>query len=222
MIGVGLGSRQPKPLESEPREARSCECFGIDPRAALLPGKGRQLVLELPRTSQAPGMARRWLFASFAEELDSRAHEKAQLLVSELVTNAVVHGRGRMEIHAQLDRDRLLVEVIDEGPGFTPAVGERDPESAGGDGLRIVDEEASRWGIREGAAHVWFELRRHRPGSDRKVSDPVPGTKRPRVTDTLERSVDLAEQRSANRSRALAEAAPTRRPQLAPAAPRCV
>jgi anti-sigma regulatory factor (Ser/Thr protein kinase) len=133
-----------------------------------------QLVLELPRTSQAPGIARRWLSGSFADELDSRTHETARLLVSELVTNAVVHGRGRIEIHAHLDRDRLLVEVIDEGPGFTPAIRKRDSDTAGGDGLRIVEEEASRWGVRPGAADVWFELPRHRPSSDGEGTGPIP------------------------------------------------
>jgi anti-sigma regulatory factor (Ser/Thr protein kinase) len=138
------------------------------------------LVLELSRTSQAPGIARRWLAESFAEDLDSLAQETATLLVSELVTNAVVHGRGRVEIHAQLGRDHLLVEVIDEGPGFTPTVREHDPGTVGGCGLRIVEHEASRWGIREGAAHVWFELPRHPAGSDRKTSAPIPDPQRSR------------------------------------------
>jgi anti-sigma regulatory factor (Ser/Thr protein kinase) len=119
------------------------------------------LVLEVPRTSQAPGIARRWLAESYAQDLDHHAQETAKLLVSELVTNAVTHGHGRVEIHAQLDRDRLLVAVIDEGPGFTPTIRERDPDIPGGRGLRIVDAEASRWGIREAAADVWFELPRH-------------------------------------------------------------
>ena len=83
------------------------------------------------------------------------------------MTNAVIHGRGRIEVRAELDRDRLLVEVIDEGPGFTPTVREPHPDTAGGNGLRIIEEEACRWGIREGAADVWFELPRHAQGADR-------------------------------------------------------
>lgn len=116
--------------------------------------------LELPRTRQAPGIARRWLAGFLASEPDGLMQQKAMLLVSELVTNAVVHGRGRIELRAELDGDRLLVEVDDEGPGFTPTDGARDPGVAGGHGLRIVEEEASRWGIRKGKADVWFELPR--------------------------------------------------------------
>jgi anti-sigma regulatory factor (Ser/Thr protein kinase) len=62
----------------------------------------------LPRSIEAPGVARRWLVESFAEELDVSAREKARSLVSELVTDAVVHGRGRIVIRVQLDRERLL------------------------------------------------------------------------------------------------------------------
>lgn len=177
-----------------------------------------QLVLELPRTSQAPGIARRWLAESFADELDDLAHENAKLLLSELVTNAVVHGRGRVQIRARLDRDRLVVDVIDEGPAFTPPARERDPGVAGGRGLWIVDAQASRWGIREGAADVWFELPRHPAAPAGLTGDADPNARastepRPapagssgrlgraervalyaRVADTLERSAELAEQ----------------------------
>jgi signal transduction histidine kinase len=119
-----------------------------------------QLVLQLPRTSQAPGIARRRLSDSFGAELEGLERDTASLLVSELVTNAVVHGRGRIELHAQLDQDLLRVEVIDEGPGFTWTVHEHDFGIPVGLGLEIVDAEASHWGIRDDTAHVWFELKR--------------------------------------------------------------
>jgi anti-sigma regulatory factor (Ser/Thr protein kinase) len=164
------------------------------------------LVLELSRTSRAPGIARRWLAESFGEDLDGLVRETAQLLISELVTNAIVHGQGRVEVHAELNPDRLIVEVSDEGPGFTSTVRERDPNTAGGCGLRIVEKEASRWGICEDAAEVWFELPRHPAGSTGDPASTLPEhrvvgcerAKRPvlyrRVADTLERSADLAAQ----------------------------
>jgi anti-sigma regulatory factor (Ser/Thr protein kinase) len=124
-------------------------------------------VLELPRTAQAPGIARKWLAESFAAQLDPREQDTAKLLVSELVTNAIVHGRGRIELHAELDRDRLLMEVSDEGPGFASA----DFRAMDGHGLWIVDVEASRWGIREGTADVWVELERYQAA---RVTPPLP------------------------------------------------
>ena len=130
-------------------------------------------VLELPRTRQAPGIARKWLSESFAVQLDACKQATAKLLVSELVTNAVVHGRGRIGLQAELDQDRLLVEVSDEGPGFTRT----DFHAIAGHGLWIVDAEASRWGIREGTADIWFELERYQTGSDGTVGGATPGAK---------------------------------------------
>jgi hypothetical protein len=182
-----------------------------------------QAVLALPRTPQAPGIARTWLAESFAPQLDARERDTAKLLVSELVTNAVVHGRGRIELHAELDEDRLLIDVTDEGPGFTRT----DLHDIGGHGLWIVDAQASRWGIREGTADVWFELQRYQTDGNASsarspIASPaqssVPSARSSRspdlsgsnshgrrgraefaalyrrVTDTLDRSADLAEQ----------------------------
>jgi anti-sigma regulatory factor (Ser/Thr protein kinase) len=82
-----------------------------------------------------------------------------------------VHGRGRIVLRAELDADRLLVEVIDQGHGFERTVRQRDFEGVGGHGLGIVDVLASRWGIHEGTTHVWFELERPGPrlGRGRKL-----------------------------------------------------
>ena len=123
----------------------------------------------LPRSVDAPRIARRllgeWLVGISVVELAN-----AELLVSELVTNAVIHGRGRIVLRMELDEDRLLVGVIDEGDGFERTVRQQDFETVGGRGLGIVETVASRWGIHEGTTHVWFELERpgSRLGSDRK------------------------------------------------------
>ncbi len=61
-------------------------------------------------------------------------------------------------LKAALSHDRLLVEVIAQGDGFAPALDKHELENFGGWGLQIVDAEASRWGVQEGATHVWFEL----------------------------------------------------------------
>lgn len=118
----------------------------------------------LPRDVSAPGIARRtlneWFATSFA---DDDAFDTAKLLASELVTNAVLHGRGTITVRADLDEDRLLVEVMDEGTGFERTVRDGDFEKIGGWGLGLVDSESSRWGVQEGATHVWFELDRSCP-----------------------------------------------------------
>jgi anti-sigma regulatory factor (Ser/Thr protein kinase) len=115
------------------------------------------LQVNLPHSVQAPGIARRSLADWLTPAVDADELDAARLLVSELVTNAVVHGRGEITLRA------TLVEVIDEGRGFELTVRQLDFASIGGRGLAIVDAESSRWGIHEGTTHVWFELERPGP-----------------------------------------------------------
>jgi anti-sigma regulatory factor (Ser/Thr protein kinase) len=98
----------------------------------------------------------RWLGAT----LETDELHTTKLLTSELVTNAVLHGRGQILMRAMLDPDRVRVEVVDEGRGFRHHLQARDVGALRGRGLAIVDAESSRWGICEGSTRVWFELDR--------------------------------------------------------------
>jgi anti-sigma regulatory factor (Ser/Thr protein kinase) len=118
---------------------------------------------ELPRKPDASRLARWWLAECVGPDLDGRALDDANLLVSELVTNALVHGRGTIRISATAYASRLRVEVADQGPGFNRTVRERDIHRLGGWGLDLVATLASRWGIHQGRSHVWFELERSGP-----------------------------------------------------------
>ena len=81
------------------------------------------------------------------------------LLVSELVSNSVIHGRpsgpADIEVAVTSRPGRVRVEVSDLGPGIDPDV----TESATGWGLRLVELLSDRWGI-EGppGGRVWFEI----------------------------------------------------------------
>lgn len=86
-----------------------------------------------------------------------QARQSALLISSELVTNALRHGEGQIELRVKLLEDRLRIEVVDEGEGGAPAVCE-EASDRGGWGLRIVDQLALGWGVREGATHVWADL----------------------------------------------------------------
>jgi anti-sigma regulatory factor (Ser/Thr protein kinase) len=122
-----------------------------------MPGD-RVFELELPRDVLAPRVAREHIAQWFASTLDVTVRETATLLSSELVTNAVRHGEGAIQLKADLNDVRLLVEVIDEGGGLERALREHNLENVEGYGLRLVHRESSRWGAREGTTHVWFEL----------------------------------------------------------------
>jgi len=113
---------------------------------------------ELPRNHDAPWLARRWLGEWFGAVLEADALHRAKLLTSELVTNAFLHGRGRITLSAEVVDDRLLVEVADEGSGFDREASRRSADHLRGRGLAIVEAEAATWGIRDGQTQVWFEL----------------------------------------------------------------
>lgn len=86
-----------------------------------------------------------------------------QLVVWELLTNAVLHSGGDagQEVSLRIrDRgDRLHVCVCDPGDGFTPRLAPPDPHRTGGRGLVIVDRLSLDWGVEpEGPTRVWCEL----------------------------------------------------------------
>lgn len=122
-----------------------------------------ELEVELPTAATAAHAARCALRGWCGDRVDEDLLIDAELLVSELATNALVHGEGQITMHAQLDDDRLRVEIIDEGSGFERELRCTHFSQIGGWGLGIVDDVASRWGVHEGTTHVWFELERTGP-----------------------------------------------------------
>ncbi len=121
------------------------------------------LELALARDVTAPAAARGAIGDLCAElGLERSVCQAVTLLVSELVSNAVLHSSAppgepivlTAAVHARL----LRVSVTDAGEGFTP--GERDPgRPDGGYGLDLLGKVATRWNIEASPSTcVWFEL----------------------------------------------------------------
>ncbi len=81
------------------------------------------------------------------------------LLVSELVSNVVLHARTPLEISLRTRAKCVRVTVTDQSP-VIPAIKRYAPDSVTGRGLTMVDTAADRWGIEERAdgKAVWFEV----------------------------------------------------------------
>ena len=95
--------------------------------------------------------------------LSAGTREVTELLVSELVTNAIRHGQpehdGCVLLEARVTGDHGHVEVCDDGGGGEPVVRPLDHSEPGGHGLRIVDQLAADWGTRrDGMRCVWFQV----------------------------------------------------------------
>jgi serine phosphatase RsbU (regulator of sigma subunit)/anti-sigma regulatory factor (Ser/Thr protein kinase) len=113
---------------------------------------------------EAIGLARSAVAEFLQDTVEPQRLYDMQLLVSEVVTNAVRHGGARQGEHVDfriaLTADHARLEVRDPGPGFhdvTPELPATD--RGGGYGLYLVDLFAKDWGVTgaEGTC-VWFEV----------------------------------------------------------------
>jgi len=114
--------------------------------------------LTLEPVSASAGAARRWLNAALADCAEDEV-EDAALLLTELVTNAVLHAQTQVDVSVGVANGRIRVEVSDASP-VLPAAKGYGTDAATGRGLRLVDSLAERWGIAPvpGGKVVWFEL----------------------------------------------------------------
>jgi anti-sigma regulatory factor (Ser/Thr protein kinase) len=115
--------------------------------------------LRLPPTTDSVPVARRHA----REQLrDSSADvDTVVLLVSEVVTNAVLHARSDVFLSVDDRGETARVEVRDSSP-VPPRLNRFAVESATGRGLRLLDQLSLRWGAdqaTEGLGKtVWFEV----------------------------------------------------------------
>lgn len=121
-----------------------------------------ELSVSLPPIPEAAASARHTLHAALTNRVDPDTIRDAELLVTELVTNAVRHAAlspgDSINVRVRADDGAICVEVSDPGGGFDrPAVGPR-PDRTGGFGLFLLDRMTQAWGIAEPPTRVWFEL----------------------------------------------------------------
>jgi serine/threonine-protein kinase RsbW len=120
----------------------------------------KRVTVELSRVRSAPRQAREAL-AQFDHGLPPERRHDAELLLSELVSNAVKYGDGHeLRVHFERDDGRFRSEVVDDGDGFIRSLRDRDDlYTPGGWGLPLVETLSDRWGAHAGSTHVWFEMR---------------------------------------------------------------
>ena len=133
--------------------------------------------LPLAPSATAPATARRfirdtcrqWRLEAMEDPTDPTAQgwveelvDRAMLVASELVTNAVVHSQGPVRLRLELHQQRLHLAVYDRSPRLLAlATDPGDLDAEGGRGLLIVDRLASSWGVRHapgGGKVIWCVL----------------------------------------------------------------
>lgn len=112
-----------------------------------------------PGDRASASQARRFVDGALEAWKRSEFAERATLLVSELVTNAVLHAGTPLDVVVRLRPDRLRVEVHDGSPRL-PERKHYAVSASTGRGLLLVEALAAAWGTEEagGGKVVWFEL----------------------------------------------------------------
>jgi anti-sigma regulatory factor (Ser/Thr protein kinase) len=113
-----------------------------------------QVTLTLPFEALSARRARR-LLADYLVRAGAGAGlvQDAALVISELVTNSVDHGRPHpddgIEVSWDLDPSRLRVSVHDGGSGGVPTAKQVEPHSSRGRGLAIVAALSAHWWVEQ-------------------------------------------------------------------------
>jgi anti-sigma regulatory factor (Ser/Thr protein kinase) len=117
-----------------------------------------RIAATLPADVASPRLARRWLDDHLPASVAQSLRDSTALLVSELVTNAVVHAMTPCTITVDITDGGIRVAVADGAPEG-PAVPAAYPAESGR-GIIVVARLADRWGWRPtaGGKEVWFEL----------------------------------------------------------------
>ena len=116
-------------------------------------------VTTLPPEPSSARAARQFV----VQELSAAGHggqaDIAEVLVSELVTNAILHARTPITVQVQADDDVVRISVTD---GVRASIRRRDyaADATTGRGIALVEALASNWGSgpSNGGKTVWFEL----------------------------------------------------------------
>lgn len=115
--------------------------------------------LELSADPTSVGAGRRFVRATLLQWGLEDLVDTATLLVSELLTNAVLHARTAPEIVVRNEDNGVRVEVLD-GSQRLPVAKGYGVDAATGRGLILLEQLSAAWGAeaRGGGKAVWFEL----------------------------------------------------------------
>jgi Anti-sigma regulatory factor (Ser/Thr protein kinase) len=118
-----------------------------------------------PADSASVPEARRYAVQTLVGLLPDRLDE-IEVMVSELVTNAIIHARTAFTLRITTTAHEVRVEVSDQTPGTVHAR-RAGPDELHGRGLQIVQTLADRWGVHDTGPHpgksVWFSIDTGRP-----------------------------------------------------------
>lgn len=115
---------------------------------------------------ESAGEARRFVAGQLRSARCEALVEPATLLVSELVTNALLHAGTDVDVRVDVAGDRLRVEVHDLSPA-PPRRRHYGLDASTGRGLHMLDAVASDWGVQATSTGkaMWFTISTMHPSA---------------------------------------------------------
>lgn len=129
----------------------------VEVRGEWQEGPGRLTVPSLPASVSR---IRRFAVAACRDLAAASVCDTVELLVSEVATNALVHGAGDVRVDVRTRGGSVRVEVSDDSTAL-PVPREAGADGENGRGMALVVALSSDWGTqaRPGGKTVWFEVR---------------------------------------------------------------
>ncbi len=174
LVGSGQGADgRTEPSGRQERAAQTpAEHDGVAGSGGALDGTGPAPSVEsdvvqastvLPGQRASVAVGRHWVVRNAVEnDVTGMANQVLELLSSELLANAMLHGPEGGAVGLQVRHTRQTVRVsVSDGGVEPPVVLHREPTAPSGRGMAIIEAMSSRWGVeehRDGGKTVWFEL----------------------------------------------------------------
>lgn len=103
--------------------------------------------LDLPLEPSSPSRARHFVRGVLGDwDVGGETTEDAALLVTELVTNAIIHARTSVQVVVDRTDSTVEFSVTDSGPGVI-RMEEPRPDSVTGRGIFMLDQIAAGWAV---------------------------------------------------------------------------
>jgi anti-sigma regulatory factor (Ser/Thr protein kinase) len=127
--------------------------------------QGEPVEVRLALDVQAPAAARAAVAGALCDRVPAPVLARAQLLISELATNSVLHSAAmsgdELILRVQPSKTTVRLEVEDSGRGDVVVTRPPDFNGSGGFGLSLVHTLSERWGFEHavaGGTRVWAQL----------------------------------------------------------------
>ena len=105
--------------------------------------------LRLPKDRKAPLLARAFVRNALCERHSRETRDEVELLVSELVTNAVLHGGSLVTLDVECESPDGISASVSDSSSTWPVARRPEPLDEGGRGLELVELISDAWGVRE-------------------------------------------------------------------------